>query len=104
MTKLEWIKLADAFIKEAGYWSELYETKIKLAKKHHIASDFIGNDYFSGPLTSTIEDLLGEDFCYWLYDCGQSYKLFNEKTINKDGTHPDVQSLGELYDYWEMGR
>lgn len=98
MGKNEWVKLADAYIKEAAYWHSLYHMKIKLAKEHGVGTDFVGNDYFDGPLTSTVEDLLGDDFCYWCFDCNQSFKKFNAGVTLKDGTHPHVESLGDLYD------
>lgn len=99
MTKAEWLKLAKAYITESGYWHELYELKIKTAEKHGLGTDFVGNDYFDGPLTAAIEDLLGDDFCYWCYDCDQSFEAFNKRVTFADGSHPNVQSLEELYEF-----
>lgn len=99
MTKVEWLKLAKAYITESGYWHELYELKIKTAEKHGLGIDFVGNDYFDGPLTAAIEDLLGDDFCYWCYDCDQSFEAFNKRVTLADGSHPNVQSLEELYEF-----
>lgn len=99
MRKTDWLKLADAYIAEAGYWHDLYELKIKTAKKHGIGTDFVGNDYFDGPLTTATEDLLGDDFCYWCYDCDQSFDAFNKGITLADGTHPNVHSLKELYEF-----
>lgn len=104
MTKTEWLKLAKAYIAESGYWHELYELKIKTAEKHGIGTDFVGNDYFDGPLTTAIEDLLGDDFCYWYYDCDQSFEAFNKRTTFADGSHPNVKSLEEIYDYDQEGK
>ena len=104
MTKKDWLKLAYAYMDEAGYWHELYKTKIRLAEEHGIDTDFIGNDYFSGPMTSAVEDLLGEDFCYWHYDCSKNFDEFNKKTTLKDGSHPNVHSLEELYKFAQEGK
>ena len=75
MKKTDWLKLADACITEAGYWHELYDTKIRIAEEHGVDTELIGTDYFSGPMTSAVETLLGEDFCYWCYDCNKSLHL-----------------------------
>lgn len=104
MTKKDWLRLAYAYMDEAGYWSELYKTKIRLAEEHGIDTDFIGNDYFSGPMTSAVEALLGEDFCYWCYDCNKNFDEFNKKTTLKDGSHPNVHSLEELYEFAQEGK
>lgn len=103
MKKTDWLKLAKAYTAEAGYWHELYELKIKTAEKHGLGTDFVGNDYFDGPLTSAVEDLLGEDFCYWCYDCNKNFDEFNKKTTLQDGSHPNVHSLGELYELAQEG-
>lgn len=104
MTKKDWLKLAYAYMDEAGYWHELYKTKIRLAEEHDIDTDFIGNDYFSGPMTSAVEDLLGEDFCYWCYDCSKNFDEFNKKTTLQDGSHPNVHSLEDLYELSQEGK
>ena len=104
MTKKDWLKLAYAYISEAGYWYELYKTKFRIAEEHSIDTDFIGNDYFSGPMTSAVEDILGEDFCYWHYDCGKDFDEFNKKTTLQDGSHPNVHSLEELYEFSQEGK
>lgn len=98
MTEKNWLRLAYAYMYEAGYWHELYKTKIRIAEEHSIDTDFIGNDYFSGPMTSAVESVLGEDFCYWHYDCSKNFDEFNKKTTLKDGSHPNVHSLEELYE------
>ena len=104
MTKRDWLKLADAYIAEAGYWNELYELKIKTAEKHGLGTDFVGNDYFDGPLTAVIENVLGDDFCYWCYDCNKDFEEFNKKTTLQDGSHPNVHSLEELYEFVQEGK
>lgn len=104
MTKKDWLRLAYAYMDEAGYWHELYKTKTRLAEEHGIDTDFIGNDYFSGPMTSAVEGLLGEDFCYWHYDCNKNFDEFNKKTTLKDGSHPNVHSLEELYELSQEGK
>lgn len=73
--------------------------KIRVAEKHGVDTDFIGTDYFSGPMTSAVEGLLGEDFCYWYYDCNESFSKFNNGVTLPDGSHPDVHTLEDLYDF-----
>lgn len=104
MRKTDWLKLAKAYIAESGYWHELYEAKIRIAKAHSIDTDFIGNDYFSGPMVSAVEGLLGEDFCYWCYDCNKNFEAFNKRVTLADGTHPNVHSLEELYELAQEGK
>lgn len=99
MTKTEWVKLAGAYISEAGYWHDLYEFKHKNAEKYGLGTDFIGTDYFDGPITLVIEKLLGEDFSYWHYDCEKSFDEFNKRITLPDGSHPAVHSLEDLYDF-----
>ncbi len=99
MTKTDWLELADAYIAEAGYWHELYKEKIRIAEAHNIDTDFIGTDYFSGPMVSAAEHLLGEDFCYWCYDCNKNFDEFNKRTTLQDGSHPDVHTLEDLYGF-----
>lgn len=101
MTKTEWLKLADAYVKEANYWYSLYSAKMKIAKKCGIGPDFLGTDYFDGPMTSVAEELLGGDFCHWCFDCNQNFKKFNEGVSLEDGSHPNVKSLGDIYDFWK---
>lgn len=104
MRKKDWLKLAYAYIYEAGYWSELYKTKIRIAEEYTIDTDFIGNDYFSGPMTSAVESVLGEDFCCWHYDCNKSFEAFNKRVTLADGSHPNVHSLEELYEFAQEGK
>lgn len=99
MTKAEWAKLAQAYADESGYWDELYSAKRELAKKHHIETDFIGNDYFFGPLASVALEMLGDEFSYWFYDCERDFDALNSKITHPDGSHPDVHSLEDLYEY-----
>ena len=99
MNKKEWIELADAYIKETKYWHELLDSKKTIAKKYKICEDFIGVDYFSGPLTETVEKILGGDFAYWCFDCDKSFDDFNKRVEHADHSHPAVRSLEELYDY-----
>lgn len=99
MKKEKWVEIADAYAKEARYWQELYDKKIELADKYFISRDFLGNDYFDGPLVRAVEKMLGEDYSYWLFDCGTDFEKFNENVSLEDGSHPDVHSLEGLYDF-----
>lgn len=104
MKKKDWLRLAYAYIAEVGYWHELHKTKIRIAEEHGVDTELIGTDYFSGPMTSAVETLLGEDFCYWCFDCNRNFDEFNKKTTLKDGTHPSVHSLEELYELAQEGK
>lgn len=99
MTKREWLKLAEAVTKEERWFSELYEAKIRIAKKHGGETDFVGNDVFAAPVFLVANELLGDDFNYWLYECGGSFADFNMRIELKSGAHPSVYSLGELYEF-----
>lgn len=99
MTKEEWVKLAEAYADESSYWEELYLSKRKLATKYHIETDFIGNDYFFGPLALAALEMLGDEFSYWCDECGRDFDVFNSKITHPDGSHPDVHSLEDLYEY-----
>lgn len=99
MTKREWLKLAKAIVDEKAWFEELFDAKIKIAKKHGGDTDFIGNDMFAGPVYLAVEPLLGDDFSYWLYDCGGSFATFRHNVTLKDGASPKVHSLADLYEF-----
>lgn len=102
MTKEQWVRLAEAYMAENGYWEDLLDAKKRLAKKHGIDQDFIGLDSGYGPLLDTVASILGDDFCYFYYDCSASYSKFNKGVTLQDGSHPDVYSLEDLY-YFAYG-
>lgn len=99
MTKDEWVKLAEASAREHGWFRELYEAKISIARKHGGETDFIGNDFFCGPLRDVTDKILGEDFCYWLYECDGSFAVFNTSVYLDGNKHPNITSLEDLYDF-----
>lgn len=99
MNKREWIELAKAYSEESKYWHELLDSKKKIASKYKVCEDFIGTDYFSGPLSVAVEKILGFDFIYWCFDCERDFDDFNARIELKNKTHPDVHSLEELYDF-----
>lgn len=99
MTKKEWLKLAEAMVEEKAWFEELYDAKVGLARKHGGDTDFIGNDMFAGPVYLAVESLMGDDFTYWLYECGGSFADFRVRVTLKDGSSPEVYTLEDLYDF-----
>lgn len=93
------VALAEAFIKDYSYLDELDNAQRELADKFGIEKDFLGLPYFGGNLFTAVSNLLGDDFSYWYYDCEQSFEKFNDGVTLKDGTHPDVHSLSDLWDF-----
>ena len=93
------VALAKAYINDVTYLDELYDTTCNTAQKYNIETDFLGFTYFSGKMGETILDLLGDDFSYWYYECDQSFEKFNDNIEYSDGTHPEVYSLSDLFDF-----
>ena len=99
ISKEQFIKLAAAFITQQAYEREILKTIRKTATKYHQEMESIGLPLGTDLLTSAVEDILGEDFLYWYYDCAGDFNAFNEKTTHEDGSHPHVTTVEELYDY-----
>lgn len=91
------LALAEAYVKDYSYLDELDNMQRELADKYTIEKDFLGLPYFGGNLFTAVSNLLGDDFSYWYYDCEQSFDKFNKNVTFKDGTHPDIHSLSDLW-------
>lgn len=99
ITKKQFVKLAEAFISQVEYEEEVSDMIRKMAKKHGKDADFLGLTCDSSWLLDALLDIMGEDFAYYHYDCNKSFEQFNKKITMADGSHPDVHSLEDLYDF-----
>ena len=99
ITNKQFVKLAEAFIAQVEYEEEVSKMILKTAKKHGKQTDFLGLTYDSSGLLDALSDVLGYDFCYYYYDCSKSFEQFNKKITMTDGSHPDIHSLEDLYDF-----
>ena len=97
--KATFIALAEAFVKDYDYLDALDNSQRELADKYNIEPDFLGLPYFGGNLFPTVSNLLGDDFSYWYYDCERDFDKFNKNIEYKDGSHPDVHSLEDLWEF-----
>lgn len=99
ITKTQFVKLAEAFMAQVDYEEEVRKMILETAKKHRRDADFLGLTCDSSWLLDALLDVLGDDFCYYYYDCSKSFEQFNKKITMVDGSHPDVHSLEDLYDF-----
>ena len=99
ITKKQFVKLAEAFMSQVEYEEEVSQMISKMAKKHKRDSVFLGLTCDSSWLLDALLDVLGEDFCYYYYDCRKSFGKFNKNITLADGSHPNIHSLEDLYDF-----
>ena len=99
LTREQFVKLAEAVVEHDNYAEDLRKCIIKTAKKHGQDVDFLGLPMQFVTLEDAIVDILGSDFSYWMFDCNQSFEKFNNRITFKDGSHPDVSSFDDLYDF-----
>lgn len=99
LSKEAFIKLAEAYSKQEKYENELKSSVHSLAEKYEIYTGFIGLTNTSDLIMDVALDLLGDDFSYYFYDCGEGFDKFNKNTTLADGTHPNVKDFGELWEF-----
>lgn len=100
MDKDTWVKLAKGFVKDQQFFGELEDAMRKIRTRAKTGLDYCNLPYEAEILVNTVSDVLGEDFSYWYYDCNKSFDKFNKRvTFLTDGSHPNVNSLEELYDF-----
>ena len=99
ITKEQFKKLAKAYIKQEKYEDEITNAIYQVAKENEQETDFLGLPCRSGYLLEAILDILGDDFCYYHYDCENSFTKFSKNITYKDGSHPNVKTLDDLYDF-----
>lgn len=101
LSKEAFIKLAEAYSKQEKYENELNNSLKSITKKYEIYIDFVGLPISSDLIMDVVLDLLGYDFSYYFYNCGESFDIFNKNTTLADETHPNVKDFGGL---WEFSR
>lgn len=99
LNKEAFIKLAEAYSKQEKYENELKSSVYSLAEKYKIYTCFIGLTNTSDLIMDVALDLLGDDFSYYFYACGESFDKFNKNTTLADETHPNVSNFGELWEF-----
>lgn len=97
--KEAFIKLAEAYSKQEKYENELKSSVHSLAEKYKIYTGFIRLTNTSDLIMDVALDLLGDDFSYYFYDCGESFDKFNKNTTLADETHPNVKDFGDLWEF-----
>lgn len=100
MNKKEtFVKLAEGYIRQDKYEDEFRDMVNDLAEKHKQDIDFLGLPFGTNAIMSPVLDALGDDFSYFHYDCGDDFNKFNKNITLKNGSHPKVHSLEDLYDF-----
>lgn len=96
------ISLAEAYLNNVSYRDKLYNSIKDLATEHGEETDFLGLPYEGTNISNTILEILDgrfEDFSYFVFECDKSFDRYNEGITLENGEHPDVHSLGDLYDF-----
>lgn len=99
MNKETFIALAKAYMRQERYEDEYFKALKDIAKKHKQEIDFLGLPMGSSLIMRPVADALGDDFSYFWYDCRGSFEKFNKGVVLADGSHPNVKSLEDLYDF-----
>lgn len=99
LCKKEFVALAEGYIKQEKYEDEFGNAVRNLAVEHKQETDFLGIPFGTNAIMSPVLDVLGEDFSYYHYDCGDNFNKFNKNIKLADGSHPNVRSLGGLYEF-----
>ena len=99
LSKEAFIKLAEAYSKQEKYQNELNSSLKSTTKKYNVYMDFVGLPISSDLIMDVVLDLLGNDFSYYLYDCGEDFNKFNKNTLLEGGKHPNVNDFGELWEF-----
>ena len=99
LNKEAFIKLAEAYIKQEKYEKEVDDIVEFVHKKHSVDRSFIGSPISSEIIMEAVEDLLGEGFCYYFYDCRKDFNEFNRRNFLPDRTHPNIKNFGELWEF-----
>lgn len=99
MDKETFVKLANGYIRQESYEDEFRDLVYSTADKHGQEKDFLGLPLGTSRIMNPVLDILGDDFAYFHYDCKGSFEKFNDNIKLADGSHPDVHSLEDLYDF-----
>lgn len=93
--KKEFVKLAEAITDDVKYLNEIDDFIRSNAKKHGYDTDFLGLTYYGGKLVDAVNDVLGYDFSYFLYEAESNFDKFN-KMITPS---PNVHNFEEMWDW-----
>lgn len=99
MNKENFVKLAEGYIRQENYEDEFRDLVYSTAGKYGQEKDFLGLPLGTSKIMNPVLDILGDDFAYFHYDCKDDFGKFNNNTELADGSHPDVHSLEDLYDF-----
>ena len=99
MNKETFVKLAEGYIRQENYEDEFRDLVYSTADKHGQEKDFLGLPLGTSRIMNPVLDILGDDFSYFHYDCRGSFEKFNNNIKLADGSHPNVHSLEDLYDF-----
>ena len=99
LNKEDFIKLAEAYTNQEDYENELKNSLNSITRNNGLYMDSIGLPISSEIIMDVVSDLLGDDFCYYFYDCKKDFNKFNKGTTLKDGSHPNVKDFGELWEF-----
>lgn len=99
MDKETFVTLAKAYMRQERYEDDYFKALKDIAKKHKQAIDFLGLPMGSDLIMRPVLSVLGDDFAYYCYNCKGSFKEFNKWVERADGSHPNIKSLEELYDF-----
>ena len=99
LSKGAFIKLSEAYSRQENYEKELSNNLETINEKYKVYMGFIGLSNSSELIMDVVLDLLGDDFSYYFYDCGEDFDKFNKNTTLADGTHPNVKDFGELWEF-----
>lgn len=99
ITQKQFVKLAGAYIQQDKYEFDVLDTIRSVAEKHKQETDFLGLPYRCGFFMEAVLDILGDDFSYYHYECEDDFEEFNSRITLKDGSHPSVHSLEDLYNF-----
>lgn len=99
MNKENFVKLAKGYIRQEKYEDEFRDLVLSTAGKYDQEKDFLGLPLGTGAIMNPVLDILGDDFSYFHYDCGDDFEKFSNNIKLADGSHPDVHSLEDLYDF-----
>ena len=102
LSKEAFIKLAEAYSKQNNYEKGLKNSLNSVTETYKTYTDFIGFPISSDLIMDVVLDLLGNDFSYYLYDCGEDFNKFNKNILLEGGKtpkRPNVNNFGELWEF-----
>lgn len=99
LSKEAFIKLAEAYSKQENYEKSLKNEIGQVAGYYNVCTSSVGLPSVSDLIMGAVLDLLGYDFIYYFYDCGEDFNKFNKNILLEEGKHPNVNNFGELWEF-----